>query len=203
MEKPVVSFLVSGRGSNFKTIALKILDNTINAKVGAVISDKENAYALTIAKEMNIPAFFVDPKLFNDRKEHETEIIKILKEHGTNLIVAAGYMRILSPHIINQYKNQMMNIHPALLPSFPGIHAQEQAINYGVKYSGCTVHFIDEGTDTGPIIMQSIVEVDDFDNEDTLSEKILKQEHIIFPKAVKLYCENKISVTGRKVTIKN
>ncbi len=198
----IVSFLVSGRGSNFSIVAEKILKGDINAKIGVVISDRKDTLALSKARENNLECAFLDPKKFKTRKEHEQEITKLLKKAGTTLVVTAGYMRLLSPFIIGKYPNKIINIHPALLPAFPGIHAQKQALDYGVKISGCTAHFVDEGTDTGPIILQKEVTLLPDETEITLSKKILKQEHIILPGAVKLFCENKIRVKGRKVIIK-
>jgi len=202
MNKRTVSFLVSGRGSNFKIVAEKILDGTINARFGCVISNKADAPALEIARSMNIPAYAVESKKYLTRKGHEKEVCRILARHDTDLIVAAGYMRILSPYIISKYRYRLINIHPALLPSFPGVHAQKQAVEYGVRFSGCTVHFIDEGTDTGPIILQKVVEVRQDDTSAELSKRILKEEHLLLPEAVKLFCENRLTVEGRRVLIK-
>jgi phosphoribosylglycinamide formyltransferase-1 len=166
-----------------------------------VLSNNGKAQALEIAHSYGMDTFFVDPKNYTDRESHEKEMIRLLKSYSTDLVVAAGYMRILTPHFINSYKNRIINIHPALLPSFPGVHAQEQAFHYGVKITGCTAHFIDEGTDTGPIIMQSAVSVLTDDTLTSLAAKILKEEHRILPEAVKLFCDNKIIVEGRKVKI--
>ena len=201
MKKTVVSFLVSGRGSNFSTIAGKILDGSIPAEIGAVISNKPDAAALDTARKLGIPAYAVEPRKYLTRRGHEKEIVRILEKHGTDLVIAAGYMRILTPYIIRKYRHRIMNVHPALLPSFPGIAAQKQALNYGVKVSGCTIHFIDEGTDTGPIILQRAVPVLDSDTPAELSRRILEQEHVLFPEAVSLFCQGRIRVEGRKVKI--
>jgi phosphoribosylglycinamide formyltransferase-1 len=198
----VVSFLVSGRGSNFRTVAENILSGRIRARIGCVISNKPGAPALEIAKSMGIPCFAVDSSKFLTRRGHEKEIIRILQSHGTDLVVAAGYMRILSPYIIREYRNRIVNIHPALLPSFPGMHAQRQAIEYGAKISGCTVHFVDEGTDTGPIIVQKAVEIEESDTPASLSKRILEKEYEALTLAVSLFCENRLAVIGRKVHIK-
>ena len=201
MKRTSVSFLVSGRGSNFKVVAEKIKRGDIDADFGCVISNKADAPALAIAREMGIAAYAVESKKYFTRKGHEKAIILLLEKHGTGLVVAAGYMRILTPYIINRFKWRIINIHPALLPAFPGVGAQRQAIDYGVKVSGCTAHFIDEGTDTGPIILQKVVEVLENDSSATLSKRILEQEHALLPEAVKLFCEDRLSVVGRKVKV--
>jgi phosphoribosylglycinamide formyltransferase 1 len=202
MNRKTVSFLVSGRGSNFKAIAEMIQSGKIKASIGCVVSNNPNASALDIAREMNIPAYAVDAKKYFTRKSHEKEIDKILSRHQTDLVVAAGYMRLMTKYIIGRYRLRMINIHPALLPSFPGIHAQKQAVEYGVKISGCTVHFIDEGTDTGPIILQKAVAVLDEDSQASLAKRILDEEHALLGEAVRLICEDRLDVRGRKVTIK-
>ncbi|MGL4370041.1 MAG: phosphoribosylglycinamide formyltransferase [Spirochaetota bacterium] len=201
MKKPTVSFLVSGRGSNFKIVADRILNGKITAECGAVISNKADAAALEIARNMKIPAYTVDAGNFLTRKGHEKEIIRLLEKHNTDLIVAAGYMRILSPYILKKYCCRIINIHPSLLPAFPGTAAQRQAIEYGVKVSGCTVHFIDEGTDTGPIILQKTTEIRSDDTQASLSKRILELEHEALPEAVKMFCEGRLAVEGRKVRI--
>jgi phosphoribosylglycinamide formyltransferase-1 len=202
MEKRKVSFLVSGRGSNFKVVAEKILSGGISADFGCVISNKADAPALEIARSMGIPAYAVPIGRFMTRKSHERKIIEILERHKTDLVIAAGYMRILSPYIISRYRWKIINIHPALLPAFPGVNAQKQALNYGVKITGCTAHFIDEGTDTGPIIIQKAVAVEPDDTPSALSRRILDQEHQLLPEAVRLFCEGRLSVVGRCVIIK-
>ena len=199
--KKTVSFLVSGRGSNFQAVASAIIKGDIPATVGLVISDKPGVKALDIARELSIPAFFVNPKDYATRQDHEKAMIDLLQKCNTDLVVTAGYMRLLTPFFVNEFKNRIINIHPALLPSFPGTHAQKQALEYGVKISGCTTHFIDEGTDSGPIILQKAVPVYDDDTEDTLSARILKEEHQILIESVKLYCMDKLKVKGRKVFI--
>ncbi len=202
MKKRIVSFLVSGRGSNFTAVAERIIEGGINARLGIVISDNGEAKALGIAEDFGMKAFHVDPKKYSSRKEHEKEMERLLKDSGTDLVVAAGYMRVLSPYLVNCYRNRIINIHPALLPSFPGTDGQKQAFNYGVKITGCTAHFIDEGTDTGPIIMQAAVEVRQNETLAQLSSRILKEEHRILPESVKLFCEERLSVVGNKVLIK-
>ncbi len=199
--KKTVSFLVSGRGSNFNAVANAIIEGDIPATVGIVISDKQGVKALDIARQLSIPAFFVNPREYPARQDHEKAIIELLRKYETDLVVTAGYMRLLTPYFVNAFKNRIINIHPALLPSFPGTHAQKQALEYGVKISGCTTHFIDEGTDSGPIIMQKAVPVYDDDTQDTLSARILKEEHQILIESVKLFCLDKLIVKERKVFV--
>lgn len=202
MSKKIVSYLVSGRGSNFRVIAENIMKGGMNAMNGAVISDKKDAPALDIARDLGIEVYSFDPSKFITREEYEKEIYKVMKTHSTDLIAAAGYMRIITPFLIKKFPNRIMNIHPALLPSFPGKDAQKHAIEYGVKVSGCTVHFVDEGTDTGPIILQKAVPVLDDDTESILSKRILQEEHLLYSEAVKLFCEDRLVVRGRSVYIK-
>lgn len=199
--KKNISFLVSGRGSNFQALAEQIQKGYINADIKAVISDKGDAPVLERAEKMGIKSLFIDPKKFSSRESHEREILHILHETETDLVVAAGYMRLLTPVFIEPFRNRIINIHPSLLPAFPGKNAQAQAIEHGVKIAGCTCHFIDEGTDTGPIIMQAAVNVEQGDTVDTLSQKILKQEHRILSESVKLFCEDRIKIENRKVYI--
>lgn len=201
MKKKVVSFLVSGRGSNFKVVAEKIKAKEINANFGILISDNIEAKALEIAKDLGIKGLFIDPALYTSRERHEREMVDLLEECRTDLVVAAGYMRVLTPYFVKIYRNRIINIHPALLPAFPGVNAQGQAFDKGVKITGCSTHFIDEGTDTGPIIMQAAVPVDENDTLEKLSSKILKEEHRILPESVKLFCADKLKVVGNKVKI--
>jgi phosphoribosylglycinamide formyltransferase 1 len=202
MKKKRVSFLVSGRGSNFTAVAERIIEGEINARLGVMISDNGEAKALDIAEGFGMKAFHVDPKKYSTRVEHEKEMVRLLKDSDTDLVVAAGYMRVLTPYFVKSYRNRIINIHPALLPSFPGTDAQKQAFDYGVKITGCTAHFIDEGTDTGPIIMQAAVDVRQDETLTQLSARILKEEHRILPESVKLYCEERLNVMGNKVLIK-
>ncbi len=199
--RKTVSYLASGRGSNFEAVCKQIHSDEIPAKNGILISDNKDARALEKAEELGMESFFVDQARYATREEHEKEMVRLLKKAGTDLIVAAGYMRLLTPWIIQRYHNRIINIHPALLPSFPGVKAQKQALEYGVKITGCTVHFIDEGTDTGPIIIQSPVPVEQDDTIQTLSARILMEEHRILCEAVRLFCTNRLTVRGRKVII--
>jgi phosphoribosylglycinamide formyltransferase 1 len=199
--KKTVSFIASGRGSNFKAVAEKMREGNIPGKLGILVTDRGDAGALELARDFGMQAYFINPKDFPDRGSHEEEMIRVLKKHKTDLVVAAGYMRLLTSRFLNEYKNRMINIHPALLPSFPGVHAQQQAFDYGVKITGCTAHFIDEGTDTGPIIMQAAVAVNQNDTPDSLVARILREEHRILPESVRLFCAGKLKVKGRKVII--
>ena len=173
-----------------------------------VISNKPDAKGIKIAQKLGIDTEVIDSAGFTkDRWEYDKKIVSILLKYGVTpkngLICLAGFMRIISPQFIRKYKNRIMNIHPALLPSFSGLRAQKQAIDYGAKYSGCTVHFVDEGVDTGPIILQAVVKVNNTDTEKILSKKILSKEHQIYPKAVKLFAEKKIKIIGRRTIIKD
>lgn len=200
--KKIVSFLVSGKGSNFKAVAEKIISGDIYAETGIIISSSPGALALKKAEELGIRSITIDPANFNSKEEHETEILTILNKYKTDLIVAAGYMRILTPSFINCFRNRIINIHPSLLPSFAGKNAQQQSLVYGVKITGCTTHFIDEGTDTGPIIMQAPVYIEAGDDINTLSTKILREEHKILIESVKLFCEDRLLLINNKVLIK-
>jgi phosphoribosylglycinamide formyltransferase-1 len=173
-----------------------------------VISNNPDAIGLKIAQKMGVRTEIVESKGFTgNRWDYDKKIIQVLSKHGVTekngLVCLAGFMRIISPEFIRKYKNRMLNIHPAILPSFPGLHAQRQAIEYGARYSGCTVHFVDEGIDTGPVILQAVVRVEDDDTVETLSKRILAKEHKIYPQAVKLFAEGKIKISGRKTKIKN
>lgn len=202
-KKKVVSFLVSGRGSNFKALAEKIISGYINAKLGIVVSSSSDATALKKSEDLGIRSVIIDLKNFNTKQEYESAIIKELDYCKSDLVVAAGYMRILSPLFINHFKFKIINIHPSLLPSFPGLKAQQQSLDYGVKITGCTTHFVDEGTDTGPIIMQTPVKINEDDDINTLSAKIINEEHKILIESVKLFCEDRLIITNNKVHIKN
>jgi len=197
-----IGVLASGRGTNLQAIIEAIKEGKIEGRISIVISDNRDAFALKRAKQNNIETEYISFKSFKNREDYDKEIIKILKEKKIDLVVLAGYMRILSPYFIRAYQNKIMNIHPALLPSFPGLRAQKQAVEYGVKISGCTVHFVDEGVDSGPIILQKAVEVSDDDTEESLAEKILKEEHQIYPRAIQLFCQGRLIIKGRKVFIK-
>ncbi|KCZ70369.1 formyltetrahydrofolate-dependent phosphoribosylglycinamide formyltransferase [Candidatus Methanoperedens nitroreducens] len=198
---PNIAVLVSGRGSNLQAIIDSIEADYLKAQIAVVISDVENAYALERARRHEIEAVFIDPKRFTSKELYEKEIIRLLKNHGVELILLAGYMRIVGDVLLSAYKNRILNIHPSLLPAFTGLHAQKQAFDYGVKVAGCTVHFVDETLDRGPIILQRCVEIKEDDTPETLADRILEQEHKIYPEAVKLFVENRLRIEGRKVRI--
>jgi len=202
MEKKNLGVLASGRGSNLQSIMDSCAAGQIPARVAVVISDNSDAYALERARQAGIAAIAVNMSGFPDKARYEQYIIKILQEHEVHLVCLAGYMRLVGSTLLDAFAGRIMNIHPALLPAFPGLHGQEQAWRYGVKYSGCTVHFVDGGMDTGPIILQAVVPVYDHDTSDTLAERILEQEHRIYPEAIRLYCEDKLIIDGRKVRIR-
>ncbi len=197
-----IGVLASGRGTNLQAIIEAIEEGKIEGRISIVISDNPDAYALKRAKQYNIDTRYINFKEFKNREDYDKEIIKTLKEKKIDLVVLAGYMRILSPYFIRTYKNKIINIHPALLPSFPGLHVQKKAIDHGVKISGCTVHFVDEGVDSGPIILQKAVEVKDDDTEELLAERILKEEHQIYPRAIQLFSEGRLIIKGRRIFIK-
>ena len=197
-----IGVLASGRGTNLQAIIEAVEEGKIEGRISIVISDNQDAFALKRAEQHNIETQYINFRKFKDREDYDKEIIEFLKEKKVDLVVLAGYMRILTPYFINVYKNKIINIHPALLPSFPGLHAQRQAVESGVKVSGCTVHFVDEGVDSGPIILQKAVEVSDDDTEESLAEKILKEEHQVYSQAIQLFCQDRLIIKGRKVFIK-
>ena len=201
MRKKVLGVLVSGRGSNLQAIVDAINSDRIVAKIGVVISDNPEANALRRVAGLDIPTAVVERKKYASKQEFEAAIIAQLDLHHVELVLLAGFMRILSPQFINRFPARVMNIHPALLPAFPGLDAQAQALRYGVKVSGATVHFVDEGMDSGPIILQEAVPVEDDDTVATLSERILHLEHRLYVRAVRLYCEERILMEGRTVKI--
>jgi phosphoribosylglycinamide formyltransferase-1 len=173
----------------------------IDGRIEVVISDKKDAFALERAKKHNISAVFVDPKKYVDKDAYEEKLIEIFNEHEIGLICLAGFMRIVGHKLVTTYHNKIMNIHPSLLPSFPGLYGQRQAVEYGVKYSGATVHFVDGGCDTGPIITQTVVPVYHDDTEESLTPRILEKEHEIYAEAVQLFAQGKLKVEGRIVVI--
>ncbi len=191
--------LVSGRGSNLQAIIDASEAGRIDAVVGIVISDVADAFALDRARAHGIEAAFVNPRLFDSKEGFEAAIIDLLRKRDVDLVCLAGFMRLLSPHFVREFPNRIMNIHPALLPAFAGLHVQQKALVHGSKFSGCTVHFVDEGTDTGPIIIQAAVPVLDDDTEESLSARILNYEHQIYPRAIQLFAEGRLEVRGRRV----
>ena len=200
-KKLKVGVLVSGRGSNLQAIIDAIERGEVPSEITVVVSNVPGALALDRAAKHNIKSVVVDSKAFENKDEYEAQIIKAMEDAGVDLVCLAGYMRILSPEFIERFKGRIMNIHPALLPAFPGLHVQKKALEYGVKYSGATVHFVDEGTDTGPVILQAVVPVLDDDTEESLSARILEQEHKIYPQAIKLFAEGKLKLEGRRIKV--
>ena len=196
-----IAIFASGFGSNLQAIIDAIESGKLDAIISLVFSDKKDAVALERAKKHQLPFFYLAPKAFPSREEHEKIIIEHLEKLGVELIVLAGYMRILTPYIIRKYALRIINIHPALLPSFPGTHGIEDAFNYGVKYTGVTVHFVDEGVDTGPIIAQEVVKIEDGDTLETLAPKIHAIEHKLYPQVIQWFSESRIKVEDRKVRI--
>ena len=189
-----------------ESILKSIKKNKIPINPAIVISNKNDAKGLKIAQKMGVKTEVIESKGFQgSREEYDNKIITILVKNGVTpkngLVCLAGFMRIISPEFVKKYKNKIINIHPALLPSFPGLDAQKQAVDYGSKYSGCTVHFVDSGVDTGPIILQKIVKVSDKDTQKTLAKKILTKEHQAYPEAIRLIAENRIKIIGRKTQI--
>ena len=201
MSETVLGILASGRGSNMQVILNNINAGLLHAKIGIVISDHANAKVLELATAAGIPAVCIERKNFATKQQFEAAIAAEIVNHEVKLVVLAGFMRILSSYFIGLFPGRIMNIHPSLLPSFPGLDAHHQALTYGAKISGCTIHFVDEGVDTGPIIMQSAVEVLADDTPDSLAERIIKVEHALYSKAIGLYCVGRLSITGRNVKI--
>lgn len=199
--KQKLGVLCSGRGTDLQSIIDAIGRGEVDAEIAVVLTDKPEAFALQRAERAGIKAVCVNRKQYEDREPFEEALIEELEAAGVTLVVLAGFMRILTPVFVRHFAGRIMNIHPALLPSFPGAHAHRDVLAYGVKVSGCTVHFVDEGTDSGPIILQAAVPVLDGDTEETLGARVLEQEHVIYPQAIQLYCEGRLQVKGRQVRI--
>jgi phosphoribosylglycinamide formyltransferase-1 len=197
--------LASGRGSNLQAIIDAIEAGKLDAQIVVVISNKKDAVALERARKHGLTDVFLDPKPFagrpDSREAYDRAVLDVLRKHDVELVLLAGYMKIVTSVLVKAYEHRMMNIHPALLPSFPGLDAQKQALEHGVKLSGCTVHFVTEGVDEGPIIIQAAVPVQEGDTPDTLAARILVEEHKIYPQAVQLYAEGRLKVDGRRVVI--
>jgi phosphoribosylglycinamide formyltransferase-1 len=199
-----IAVLVSGRGTNLQAIIDACENGYIPGKVVCVISNIENVYALERAKKHNIPNFVISHKNYRTREDFEKALIKKLEEYQPDLICLAGFMRILSSYFVNYYKYKIMNIHPALLPAFKGLYGEkvhQAVIESGAKFSGCTVHFVTEEVDSGPIIIQRIVPVEDDDTPDRLAERVLKEEHIAYPMAIRLFAEGRLKIEGKRVKI--
>jgi phosphoribosylglycinamide formyltransferase-1 len=198
-----IGVLASGRGSNLQAIIDAIERRDLDVELAVVISDVADARALEIARRAGVDAVYIDPEKKKARMTQaaEQKIIDELKSRDVGLIALAGFMRILSPNFVSTFRLRILNIHPSLLPSFPGLKVQQKALEYGVKFSGCTVHFVDEGVDTGPIIIQAAVPILDDDTEKSLSARILKEEHRIYPEAIRLFAEGRLVVEGRRVKL--
>ena len=197
-----LAVLVSGNGSNFQALVDAIEAGRIpNAQIVCLISNKADAFALERAKNHGITSLVLDHKSYPNRQAYDVALVDLLHQHQVDLIILAGFMRLLSPTMIDTFPNAIMNIHPALLPAFPGLDAQKQAFEYGVRYTGCTVHFVDSGTDTGPIILQSVVPILESDTLDSLTQRIHGEEHRTYVEAVRLFCTGRLKVEGRKVVI--
>ncbi|MFH1056970.1 MAG: phosphoribosylglycinamide formyltransferase [Candidatus Micrarchaeota archaeon] len=200
MKKIRLAVLVSGRGTNFQSIIDNIESGRLDAQLACVISDAESALALERARKHKVEALFLNPE-GKKREDYFAEIVRELKKRNVELIVMAGFMRIVPPSFFKEFESKIINIHPALLPSFPGLRAQKQALDAGVKVSGCTVHFATPDVDAGPIILQKTVEVREGDTEDSLSARILEHEHKILPKAIQLISEGRTKIDGNKVIV--
>ena len=198
-----LAVLVSGRGSNLQAIIDRIESGNLDAQISVVVSNAADAYGLIRAKNYGIPTRTLSPRDYSDRRDYDGALARMIEKFHPDLIVLAGYMLVLTPAFLDVFPQRVINIHPALLPAFPGTHAQKQALDYGVKVAGCTVHFVDAGTDTGPIIAQRVVPVLDDDTEDTLAARILEQEHMILPTVIQWIAQRKVELKGRKVFVKD
>jgi phosphoribosylglycinamide formyltransferase 1 len=198
--KTRLAVFVSGSGSNLQAI---IDANIPTVEIALVFSNNPNAYAIERIKKYGISSLVIDHRGYSSREDYEREILRSIGPYNIDLIVLAGFMRILSPYFVSRFKNRIMNIHPALLPAFAGINSVKQALEYGVKYTGCTVHFVDEGVDTGPIILQSVIPILENDTEDSLLERIHDEEHRIYTEAIRLFSEGKLKIKGRRVSIES
>jgi phosphoribosylglycinamide formyltransferase-1 len=203
MPEPLrVGVLASGRGSNFRALAEAAARGRIPASVVVLVTDRAGAPALAVAREHRIEAVVVDPKQHPSREAHEKAVIDVLEERRVGLVCLAGYMRLLSAGFVAHFAGRMLNIHPSLLPAFPGLHPHRQALAHGVRVSGATVHFVDEGVDTGPVVLQAAVPVEPDDTEESLAARILVEEHRIYPEAVRLFAEGRLEIRGRRVDIR-
>lgn len=200
-EKLPIAVLISGSGTNLQSIIDAIAANRLDAKIEVVLSNRADAFGLVRAKDHGIPSEVLDHKSFPSREAYDQAIVDLLRARDVKLVALAGFMRLLSPVFVAAFSNRIMNIHPALLPSFPGLHVQKKALEHGVRFSGCTVHFVNEECDEGPIIIQAVVRVFPDDTEEQLAERILKQEHRIYPRAIQLYAQGRLHVVGRKVLV--
>jgi len=196
-----IGVLISGGGTNLQSIIDAIEAKKLDAKIQFVLSNKADAYGLVRAKNHGVSTEVLDHKAFPSREAYDQAVVDLLHARGVELVVLAGFMRLLSPVFVKAYSNRIMNIHPALLPAFPGLHVQNKAVEHGVRFAGCTVHFVNEECDEGPIIIQAVVPVFTDDSAETLAARILKQEHRIYPRAIQLYAEGRLHVSGRRVLV--
>jgi phosphoribosylglycinamide formyltransferase-1 len=202
MMKKRIAVLASGRGSNFQAVIDAIQDGKMPATCAALITDNPKAYAIERAKKAKVPVIVIDFSSYPSRELFEKALLSAMQQVNADLFILAGYMRMVGADIVRSFPGKIMNIHPALLPAFPGLHAQRQAVHHGVKVSGCTVHFVDESLDGGPIILQRCVSVLENDDEDSLAERILHDEHECYPEAIQLFCEERLEIVGRNVRIR-
>jgi phosphoribosylglycinamide formyltransferase 1 len=202
-----VAVLASGRGSNLQAVIDAIETGQVQAEIVAVISNKQDSTALERARKHRLADIFIDPKGYagrqDSREAYDRALLEVLEKRDTELVLLAGYMKIVTAVLVNAFANRIMNIHPSLLPSFPGLDVQKKAIEWGCKLAGCTVHFVTEGVDEGPIILQAAVPILDTDTQDVLAARILEQEHKIYPKAVQLFADGRLRVDGRRVLIED
>ena len=201
-EKFKLAVLVSGRGSNLQAIIDNIEENNLAAEISLILSNVPDAYALQRGKKHRLESIFLDPKSFSSRDDYEKQMIELLQTKSIDLVCLAGFMRILGKKFIEAFSGKIINIHPSLLPAFPGLNVQEKALQHGVRFSGCTVHFVNEEVDGGAIISQAVVPILDADDTQSLSDRILEQEHIIYPEAIRLVIEDRLEFSGRRVVRK-
>ena len=202
MSRPLrLGVLASGGGTNLQAIIDRCQDGSLDATIALVLTNKPDAGALERARKADIPTLCINHREYASREDFDRAMVAALQAADIELVVLAGFMRIITPAFLDAFPQKVINIHPALLPAFPGLHVQQQAIDYGARFSGCTVHFVDTGVDTGPIIIQAIVPVLPDDTEDTLSARILEQEHQIYPRAIQLISEGRVQISGRQVKI--
>ena len=201
-EKFKLAVLVSGRGSNLQAIIDNIEENNLAAEISLILSNVPDSYALQRGKKHRLESIFLDPKSFSSRDDYEKQMIELLQTKSIDLVCLAGFMRILGKKFIEAFSGKIINIHPSLLPAFPGLNVQEKALQHGVRFSGCTVHFVNEEVDGGAIISQAVVPILDADDTQSLSDRILEQEHIIYPEAIRLIIEDRLEFSGRRVVRK-
>ena len=202
-DRHVIAVLVSGSGSNLQAIIDASERGEIPCRVGIVVSNTAEAYGMVRARNHGIPTEVVDHRAFESREAFDARLVEVIRSSGAELVCLAGFMRVVTPVFLRAFPHRILNIHPALLPSFPGTHGPRQALQYGVRFSGCTVHFLDEGVDTGPVIVQAVVPVYEDDTEETLAARILKEEHRVYPMAIRLFFEGRLELSGRRVFTKD